>query len=70
MTITAKIAMMIEIWHIRQLTSTEMDDLARYMREWLWTRHKLRELSITVQRLKDWDWLHELCRRLDELAGG
>jgi hypothetical protein len=57
MTITAKIAMMMEIWRIRQLTITEMDDLARYMIEWLWQRNKLRELSMLAQRVQDWDWL-------------
>ncbi|MGE7225451.1 DUF7667 family protein [Paenibacillus glucanolyticus] len=66
---------MAELWTIRkrrELTNAELDEMALCLdanANYVWKMVRLENLSLMASMTNDYDWLHEICRRIDELEG-
>jgi hypothetical protein len=64
---------MAELWTLRrarELTRAEQDELMLCMEAnatYVWNRLKLENLSLCASLTSDYDWLHEICERIEKL---
>ncbi|TXK85567.1 hypothetical protein [Paenibacillus sp. N3.4] len=64
---------MAELWTLRrgrELTRAEQDELLLCMEAnatYVWSRLKLENLSLCASLTGDYEWLHEVCERIEKL---
>ncbi|MDD9266303.1 hypothetical protein ACFPES_04585 [Paenibacillus sp. GCM10023248] len=64
---------MAELWTLRkkrELTKAEQDELMLCMEAnatYVWMRIKLENLSLCASLTSDYEWLHEICERIEKL---
>ncbi|GAK05197.1 hypothetical protein JCM19037_3675 [Geomicrobium sp. JCM 19037] len=58
--------------NVRALTEMELAELHEsmiYLQNFYHEAGKIKELMYIAHITEDWDWLHQLCARLDQLEG-
>ncbi|WP_035711005.1 DUF7667 family protein [Salibacterium aidingense] len=72
-TVHARYMELLSIQTKRPLTAMERKELIeskQYVENYLWEFAKLKNLSYMAYISKDYGWLHDICRELDQLQGG
>ncbi|MGG1514369.1 hypothetical protein ABE504_03080 [Paenibacillus oryzisoli] len=65
---------MAELWTLRrgrELTQAEHDELMLCMEAnatYVWNRLKLENLSLCASMTADYEWLHDICERMEKLG--
>jgi hypothetical protein len=64
---------MAELWTIRrarELSQNEQDELYLCLEanaNYVWTRSKLENMSLCASLTRDYEWLHTICARMEEI---
>jgi hypothetical protein len=64
---------MAELWTLRkarELTRAEQDELLLCLEanmNYVWNRLKLENLSLQASLTNDYDWLHQICERIENM---